>query len=198
MRKIDFTVSKQVDRTAISYQLIASDVYDDRVKEKAAGVPTLAPFDFVDEDGKRTVISYVEETTTLESIYKRYLGKKEVLTLMNGIAATFEAGSKGIPVSYLIKMPNQIYVNPDNYSVRFLLLPLKQDTIALAEISGFFREVLSNLRFAEEPAGDYVARMLNIINGDDFTATKLKGFVDSELAAMGVYISKTADWQVFL
>lgn len=190
MKKVDIVVTKQNDVDVIRYELGAADVYDDKAADKATGLPNVIPFQYSDEDGKRTITSYVKEKMTLEAMYKRTMNKKQVLSVLSGLVSIFEIGTQGIPVSYIIKEPSYIYVNEENLAVKCVLVAVKQDVMPLAEIPAFFRNVVSRIMYDDSDRDNYVAQLLTAINSNDFTVSRLKSIVDEQLEAMGLFISK--------
>ncbi len=190
MKKTDFIIAKQNNVETIKYELKVSDVYDDNAADKASALPNILSFDYTDVDGKRTVTAYAHEDTNLESMLKRVLSKKDVLCILSGLSSLFEIGTQGIPVSYLVKDFNLIYVNTETYAVKCVVVPVKQDVMPLSEIPAFFREVVSKMRFSETDTDNYVAKLITEINADDFSVSKLKANIDSQLEAMGLFISK--------
>ena len=190
MRKYDFVVSKQNNVNTIRYDLGVADVYDDRAADKASQMANIVPFQYTDIDGKRSVSSYAHMDTTLEVMYKSTLSKKEVLCILSGLVGVFEIGPQGIPVSYIVREAEYIYVDRESLAVKCILVPIKQDVMPMAEIPAFFREVISNMRFSEADKDNYVAAMLTLINSDDFSVGKLREYVDAELEKMGLFVSK--------
>ncbi len=190
MKKLEFNVSKQNNVDTIKYELSAADVYDDRAADKASQLTNIIPFQYSDEDGKRSITSYAHEDTTLSVMYKSTLSKKEVLCLMSGLCAAFEIGAQGIPVSYIVKDSDYIFINKETLAVKCIIVPIKQEVMPLAEIPAFFRTVVSNMRFSEADKDNYVAELITQINADDFSVSKLKGLIDGQLEKMGLFISK--------
>ncbi len=190
MRNLEFVVTKQNNLDAIRYNLGVADVYDERTADKAASLGNIVPFQYIDVDGKRSVTSYVHDEISLETMLKEVLDKKGVYAIIGGLASVFEIGAQGIPVSYIIRDTNYVFVNKGTFAVKGMLVPLKQDIVQLSEIPAFFREVLSKVRFSEMDTDNYVARLFNIINSDDFSASKLKAYVDHQLEMMGLYINR--------
>ncbi|MCM1271986.1 MAG: hypothetical protein NC220_00135, partial [Clostridium sp.] len=185
MKKTDIVVTKQNDVDVIKYDLKASDVYDDKAADKAASLQNIIPFQYSDEDGKRTITSYVREQTTLEMLFKKTLNKKQVLSIIKGLVSVYEMGAQGIPVSYIVKEPSYVYINESTYEVKCILIAIKQDVLPLAEIPVFFREVISKMIFDENDKDNYVAKMLSIINAADFSIGNLKGYVEKEIEVTG-------------
>ena len=191
MKRIDLTVVKQNNVDTIKYDMNMTEVFDDRAAEKASQLNNLIiPLQYSEADGKRTITSYAHEDTNLSTLYKSTLTKKEVLCVMSGLASVFEIGAQGIPVSYIVKDSDYVYVDKITYAVKCVLLPIKQDVMPMAEMPVFFREVISNIRYSEEDKDNYVAAMLTLINADDFTVGKLKDWIAEQLEKMGLFISK--------
>ena len=190
MRKFEFTVSKQNNLDAIKYNLGVADVYDDRAAEKSNQLACIIPLQYIDEDGKRSVTSYAHEDCTLAMMMKKKLNKREVLCLLGGIASAYEIGAQGIPVSYIIKDTNYVYVNKESLAVKCMIVPVKQDAMALTEMPVFFRDIVANMMFDETDTDNYVARLLSVINAPDFSVSSLKTLIESELDSMGVQLAK--------
>ncbi len=190
MKKVDFIVTKQNDVDVVRYDLGAADVYDDKAADKAGQLSNVVPFQYSDADGKRSITSYVREKMTLEALYKRTLNKKQVLSVLRGLVSAFEIGTQGIPISYIVKDPSYIYVNEESFAVKCILVPVKQDVMPLAEIPVFFRNVVSRIIYDEIDTDNYVAKLLTVINSNDFTISRLKSLVDEQLEAMGLFVSR--------
>ncbi|MGN0151230.1 MAG: hypothetical protein ACI39Q_02045, partial [Wujia sp.] len=190
MKKTELSISKQNQMEVVRYNLGAADVYDEKAATKAEQIGCIVPFQYQDEDGKRSITAYVHEDTSLDAFMKKTLTKKEVLCIMNGLASVFEIGAQGIPVSYIIRDMSCMYVDQNTFTVKALLIPVKQDVLPLAEIPQYFKTVLSEGRFDETDTDNYVARLFTLLNAADFSVVKLKTFVQSELEKNGLYISK--------
>ena len=66
MKGLELNVTKQNGMTLVEYQLGVADVYDDRVSDKVAQLGNIIPFQYKDEDGKRSIVSYVHHDTSKE------------------------------------------------------------------------------------------------------------------------------------
>ena len=190
MKKLELTVTRQNNVETVRYDLDAGDVYDDRVAEKVTLFGNIVPFRYSDEDGRRSIISYIHEDTNLETMIKKTLSKREVLGIMSGLSSALEIGAQGIPVSYLVKDLNHIYVNVNTLSVKCILVPVKQEVMPLAEIPALFRLLISKMKFSDEDKDNYVAKLLTLINSDDFSISKYKELVNEQLEKIGLFISK--------
>ncbi len=190
MKKTEFTVTKQNNLDVVRYELKATDVYDDRVADKVAQASGIVTFQYSDDEGVRSITSYVKDGISLENMLKKILDKKAVLAIVSGIAGAFEVGTLGVPVSYIVKDTNYIYVNEENYITKCLLLPIKQDVMPMAELPKLFREILSKIRYDERDKDNYAAKLITLVNSDDFSVSKLKDLADKELEQIGYYVSK--------
>ena len=190
MKKIELSVSKENGCDVIRYELLGNEEYDERVADRLSQLINVIPFQFSDQDGKRILTTYVRETYTLEMLFSKTLQKREVLCLLGELVSIFDIGSQGIPVSYVVKDYNHIYVNEETLRTKCILVPVKQEAIALSEIPEFFRSVISRMSFDEIDMDNYVAKLLTIINSKDFATLKLKQYIDEELEKMGLFISR--------
>ncbi len=190
MKKIDLEVTKQNNLDVVRYELKGADVYDDRVADKVNQIASIVAFQYSDEDGKRSITSYVKEGTSLQLMFKKTLDKKTVLAIMSGLASAFEIGAQGVPVGYIVRDTNYIYVNEKNLTVKCILLPIKQDVMPMSELPKLFREVLSNIRYDESDKDNYAAKLITLVNSDDFSVAKLKELANSQLEQMGYFVSK--------
>ena len=190
MKGLELNVSKQNGMTLVEYQLGAADAYDDRVSDKVAQLGNIIPFQYKDEDGKRSIISYVHHDNTLEAMLKRTLKKADVLAILKGLLCAFEIGAAGVQISYLVRDTNYIYVEPDSLAVKCIMVPVKQDALGQSDIPNFFRGIVSRMRFDEEDKDNYVARILTLINADHYSNMKLKELVDAEMEKIGLFYTR--------
>ena len=180
MKSYDFSLNKQNGYCDITYRLMAADVYDEKPREKVSDVTSIIPFSYSDRDGVRTITYTASSDVTLAEFFKRKLSSADILTIVGSLADGFSIGAKGVPVSYLVRDINYIFVNPQTMKAGYILLPLKQDPISLDEIHDFYRNVVSRFRF-DEKAGKHIADMLMLINSDEFTNDRFKNYIDTEL-----------------
>ena len=190
MKGLELNVSKQNGMTLVEYQLGAADAYDDRVSDKVAQLGNIIPFQYKDEDGKRSIISYVHHDNTLEVMLKHTLKKADVLAILKGLLCAFEIGAAGVQISYLVRDTNYIYVEPESLAVKCIMVPVKQDALGQSDIPNFFRGIVSRMRFDEEDKDNYVARILTLINADHYSNMKLKELVDAEMEKIGLFYTR--------
>ena len=190
MKKLDLSVTRENECDVIRYELLGNEKYDERIADKVTQLSNILPFQFSNQDGKRVITTYVRENFSLEMLFSKALQKREVLCLLGELVSVFDIGTQGIPVSYVVKDFNNIYVNQETLRVKCILVPVKQEAIALSDIPDFFRNVISRMSFDEIDTDNYVAKLLTVINTKDFSTIKLKNYIDDELEKMGLFISK--------
>ncbi|QNM00021.1 FHA domain-containing protein [Wujia chipingensis] len=190
MKGLELNVTKQNGMTLVEYQLGAADVYDDRVSDKVAQLGNIIPFQYKDEDGKRSIVSYVHHDTSLEVMLRQTLKKADVLAILKGLLCAFEIGAAGVQICYLVRDLNYIYVDPESKAVKCIMVPVKQDPLGQSDIPDFFRNIVSHMRFDEADKDDYVARILTLINTDHYSNMKLKGLVDAEMEKLGLFYTR--------
>ena len=190
MKGLELNVTKQNGMTLVEYQLGVADVYDDRVSDKVAQLGNIIPFQYKDEDGKRSIVSYVHRDTSLEVMLRQTLKKADVLAILKGLLCAFEIGAAGVQICYLVRDLNYIYVDPESKAVKCIMVPVKQDPLGQSDIPDFFRNIVSHMRFDEADKDDYVARILTLINTDHYSNMKLKGLVDAEMEKLGLFYTR--------
>ena len=190
MKGLELNVTKQNGMTLVEYQLGVADVYDDRVSDKVAQLGNIIPFQYKDEDGKRSIVSYVHHDTSLEVMLRQTLKKADVLAILKGLLCAFEIGAAGVQICYLVRDLNYIYVDPESKAVKCIMVPVKQDPLGQSDIPDFFRNIVSHMRFDEADKDDYVARILTLINTDHYSKMKLKGLVDAEMEKLGLFYTR--------
>ncbi len=190
MKGLELNVTKQNGMTLVEYQLGVADVYDDRVSDKVAQLGNIIPFQYKDEDGKRSIVSYVHHDTSLEVMLRQTLKKADVLAILKGLLCAFEIGAAGVQICYLVRDLNYIYVDPESRAVKCIMVPVKQDPLGQSDIPDFFRNIVSHMRFDEADKDDYVARILTLINTDHYSNMKLKGLVDAEMEKLGLFYTR--------
>ena len=190
MKGLELNVTKQNGMTLVEYQLGVADVYDDRVSDKVAQLGNIIPFQYKDEDGKRSIVSYVHHDTSLEVMLRQTLKKADVLAILKGLLCAFEIGAAGVQICYLVRDLNYIYVDPESKAVKCIMVPVKQDPLGQSDIPDFFRNIVSHMRFDEADKDDYVARILTLINTDHYSNMKLKGLVDAEMEKLGLFYTR--------
>mgnify|MGYP001773033370 FL=1 len=190
MKGLELNVTKQNGMTLVEYQLGVADVYDDRVSDKVAQLGNIIPFQYKDEDGKRSIVSYVHHDTSLEVMLRQTLKKADVLAILKGLLCAFEIGAAGVQICYLVRDLNYIYVDPESKAVKCIMVPVKQDPLGQSDIPDFFRNIVSHMRFDEADKDDYVARILTLINADHYSNMKLKGLVDAEMEKLGLFYTR--------
>ena len=148
MKKYRIDIDKNGNFQSAKHYLDVNEQVDERVLERARTlmIQGLMQTQYIENDGQRTLVANVPNFPTLNAYIQKEMRKKDVLIILKNLAITFSAGSKGIPVSGIIKNDDFIYVNPANEQTICLLFPIKQDSIDVTEIPSFFRVQGCSLR----------------------------------------------------
>ncbi|MBQ9579944.1 MAG: hypothetical protein IJR23_02060, partial [Lachnospiraceae bacterium] len=117
MKKLDLSVTRENECDVIRYELLGNEEYDERIADKVTQLGNILPFQFSNQDGKRVITTYVRENFSLEMLFSKALQKREVLCLLGELVSVFDIGTQGIPVSYVVKDFNNIYVNQETLRV---------------------------------------------------------------------------------
>ena len=192
MKKLVFDVANQDGILTLRYILDLNDIYDDSVASKAATLSNVIPFEYSNQDGVAKITAYVNNNTSLSSLMEERLNKKSVLQIIYGLACAFEIGINGIPVSYIVKDADYIYINKEDMSVKVVLMPIKQEAMDFSEVPSLFRNIISSMRFDDVDSDNYVARIITLINSSDFSVRKIKQYVIEQLDRMGISVDKNS------
>lgn len=190
MRQYNFCSSNQNGIESVSYLLQPSEIYDESVFNKINGLPDIIPFQVNNSVNGVSIVSYVNYSTTLAMHLNAVLDKKSVLAIVSGIIDVFELGMKGIPISYVVTDINKIYYDNATGTLKFLLMPIKQEALPLADIAGLLRFVLSVVKYSDQDTDNYVAKLFAMINSSDFTLSRLRFLVEKQLQDIGCFYSK--------
>ncbi|MBO4591512.1 MAG: hypothetical protein J5684_02990, partial [Eubacterium sp.] len=97
----------------MKYSLLPSDEIDDTVLErlKTNSPEGIVPIQVMDISGVRTLCAQFAGGTTLRNYLKNVLDKSKVLGLLKNLIACMDIGKLGIPVNYIAKQIDYIYVD---------------------------------------------------------------------------------------
>ncbi len=115
----------------------------------------------------------LEDYITLDDVFKNDITKEELLTIFfNLIKEISGLVRKGIKLEYLVLNKRYIYLNPEDSTVRFICIPI-DNVEHQVDFKIFLRSLLVTAKFDSTEPLEYVGRLINCINGDDYTNTKL-------------------------
>lgn len=191
MRSTEITISKHDGMDVVQYSLDSMDVYDEAVRDKALHSQNIAYFEYTDVDGRRVVTAYIKGKSTLESVIKNTLSKEMVVSIIRGLTSIINLTQKGIPAEYIVKEPKYIYFDEATSEIHFVIIPVKQETAANAQMPDFFRNILSRMIFDEYDKDNYVAVLLSTINAGDFSVDRLRQALDTMVPEQKQQTDKT-------
>ncbi|MBR6402811.1 MAG: FHA domain-containing protein [Eubacterium sp.] len=163
----------------MKYSLLPSDEIDDTALEriKTNSPEGIVPVQVMDISGVRTLFAQFSGGVTLKNYLKNVLDKRSVLELLKSLIACMDIGKFGIPVSYIAKKSDYIYVDTQTLKASCFVIPVKGDTNDPNEVRRFLRSVVSRMRFSDSDTDNYVARMLTILNSDRFSLNEMNVLV---------------------
>ena len=155
----------------LRYELEPGDELDTVAADKLGKepIPGVASTTIIEENGKKVIIALANDYPNLVTFSKTEHNKEDILRLMDGLIRSFSIGPRGIPISYILKDPDKIFVDPKTLDVVCAVFPVQCGPIAIKDISDFFRNTFSILRFSPDDKDNYVARILNEINNINFS-----------------------------
>ena len=187
MEKKNIKFEDNGNSIAMRYELLPSDQLDDAALEKmkAGQLEMAAPIQYGEEEGRRMLYAYIPASVQLSTFLKRQLGKGEVLTILRNLVAGMDIGKNNIPVAYIIKDMDYIYIEEQTLRLFTFIVPIKGQTVEVTDVPDFMREVVSHMKFRDEDKDNYVARLLTNINSDRFSLNELNVLVNEMLLDLG-------------
>jgi len=187
MEKKNIKFEDNGNSIAMRYELLPSDQLDDAALEKmkAGQLEMAAPIQYGEEEGRRMLYAYIPASVQLSTFLKRQLGKGEVLTILRNLVAGMDIGKNNIPVAYIIKDMDYIYIEEQTLRLFTFIVPIKGQTVEVTDVPDFMREVVSRMKFRDEDKDNYVARLLTNINSDRFSLNELNVLVNEMLLDLG-------------
>ena len=160
MNKENINLTRSVSGITFRYDLLPSDVIDERAMDRIRGtmLDGVAPVQLTDMGGRKTIISNIPDGTALSMFLKRTLNKAEVLTLIRNLLIPFEIGKSGIPVNYIVKDWDNIFVDNNTLAVNVFLVPIQEATATVTDIADFFRDIVAGMKFNEADKDNYAGQ----------------------------------------
>ena len=166
MKKVSFRLRNFDKEQFLTYNIdneadLDEDVLNFLEDEEPEGI---VPVIFDDSEEEYDTFSYdITDKIHLADLSNQEVNAEMVLMVMRGIVISLtNMAEYRIPISYLVLHRNYVYIDSD-YKVEFICIPL-EDMDEDADITGFLRGVVSNIRFDSSENGDYVAKLLTCIN----------------------------------
>ncbi|MCR5212828.1 MAG: hypothetical protein K6E10_00285 [Eubacterium sp.] len=175
----------------MKYQLTPSEALDDMVLDrlKANYLEAVGPVQYSENAGDRVIYSHIPVSVSFASFARKALTKAQVLTILKNLISGMDIGKFGIPVSYILKDKDCIYIDENTLGIYYFVVPVKDNgkagVIDVNETQEFFRSLVAGLKFDESDKDNYVARILTAINSDRFSTGELNILVNEMLVDLG-------------
>ena len=139
------------NRITLRYELIPGEELDENVLERLRNnfLESVAPIQYSESGTVRAVYSQMPVATDLASFLKRTLSKGQVLTILKNLVASLDIGKNGIPVSYIVKELNNIFIDEQSLDISVFVVPVKGQPLDVSEIPAFLKYFISNISFNE-------------------------------------------------
>ena len=171
MEKKNISFETRGNSITMRYELSPSDELDstalDRLDENI--VEMTAPIKYSEDGDKRVIYSLIPSAVQLSSFLKQTLSKGAVLTILKNLITGMDIGKHSIPVSYIVKDINYIYIDDKTLETYAYVIPIKNQSMDISEIPEFFRSVLSHMKYRDEDKDNYVAKLITNVNSDRFS-----------------------------
>lgn len=168
---IDLNIKNDEEKVTAEYLLKPNDRIDNltlgmMVNNDIKGFLKIQP---VQVENERYFRYDITGLVTMKEFLGEYVKKDKLLKVFYGIAATIKESSE-----YMINWTSfsldrkEIYVNPENGEVKLLCLPLLT-VVNDGNICNFFKNVLFSSQFDLDENGDYVGKLINLLNPRSYT-----------------------------
>jgi hypothetical protein len=190
MKKEKLNIIPEEDGYAVNYILDVADVVDAKIYDMSrnGAFPEMLPCDMTEEGGQRIFSYSVQDMRPLSEMFKVQIDKEHMLTLLHNILHGLEKfGKNMISLSYVAKDPQNIFVSPEDYSVKFVVIPVDKDVTDLEEIRNLIKTILVGSKYNELDTDNYVARLINAANmPGTFSSSEMKIKVSELLLEIGI------------
>ena len=187
MEKKNIFIENNGSNLTMRYELLPTDELDEAALEKmkVSQLESAANLQYTVEDGRRLFYAYIPTGAQLSAYIKRHLSKAEVLSIVRSLATGMDIGKHNIPVSYIIKDMDYIYIDEQSRNLYLFILPIKGQNTDVSEVPDFLRNVISNMKFSDDDKDNYVARIITLINSERFSLSDLKVLANEMFIDLG-------------
>ena len=171
---INLNIRKEDNKTYAEYKLIASDQIDNLTLGmlKNNDIEGLAPEKAIQRDEDKFFRFDISNTVTLTEYLGESVKKENILKAFYGIAVAIKVGMEYMInwTSYILDN-DSIYINPESGAVQIICVPL------IARMNDgntcqFFKNIMFTAQFDEDEDGDYVGKLITMLNPKTFTIDK--------------------------
>jgi hypothetical protein len=172
MRKISFKMRNIGSEKYLSYILDDDIEFDEELLDYLDDnrIPELIDIIYEEDDVNDYLTYNITGRATVSDLLSDTVNAEKILGIIKGIASGIvNLRDLGIPASYVILDKSFTYVNPVTYDVGMLCVPVESEANVNAEFKMFVKDLLVNVRYADNEDCNYVARILTMLNAEKFT-----------------------------
>ena len=195
MKREKITVIPMGNIYKASYILDVNDVVDAKVYDMSRNgmFPQMIPCDMQENGGVRTFEYTIDGMRPLPEILKSDMGRRDMLTVIYNVLESLETFGKGmVSLSYVAKETQHIFVSPESYDVKFIVVPVDKEFTDMNEVRNLIKTIIVDAKYSEADADNYVARLINYVNmPGTFSSSDMKNRVKDLLMEMGAEVPES-------
>lgn len=145
-----------------------------------------------EEDDDYDYLTYdISKLTSFEEYMKGETSCEAVLMILRNVANNLiSLKEQAVPLAYVLLNRSFMYVNPLNFDVQFICLPIESQAKIMKEFKSFIRQLLANMVYDVEEDLSYVGKLLTYINGDAFNLRGLIGLTEALMEEAGIFFEE--------
>lgn len=167
--KYSFTYESQGPNTYLVYEVGKTDEIDSMSLGMLTNnkIREFVPVVFTQMDTKRYLKYNISAQVPIRQIFSEKIKKKQMLSIFSGIVdAMISAEEYMIDSDLLLLDMDYIFSDLSTYETKVICLPISREKISQKDPKMFFKDILFNVQFDSAENGNYVARIMNYLNGD--------------------------------
>ena len=173
MKNIRFSQMQVGDCRYLKTRMRENDVLNNSVVDMIFDSSELHILPITCSEYEGTIEVLLGNYITIDKVLKNNVKRDIMLTIMfNLIKEISGLIRKGIKLEYLVLNKRYLYVNPQDLSIRFICIPV-DNVEHQVDFNIFLRGLLASARYSSNDNLEYVGVLLNCINEQDYSNTKL-------------------------
>lgn len=177
-----FTYENQGTNTYLVYEIKQNDVVDTMSLGMLTNnkIPGITPALFTQMDSEKFIKYNVTAKISAKEIFMGSVNKKRLLGVLNGIVnAISSAEEYMIDTSTLVLDMEYIYSDVTTCETILICLPVESEEKEQVDFGTFFKNIVFSTRYDQTENCDYVAKLINYLNGTPvFSLTEFKTILD--------------------
>jgi len=173
---MNFTIKQYNNRTYLTHSLPGKSSTDPLLMGMLQNnrIPGFADFTVREVSGATCLCYDIHELRSMKDIFARTVSRQLLLTTFDGILAALEAAQDYmIEESSVVLDPQYIFMDPTTFRIALICLPL-MDYRNGNDVKSFFKSIMFNTIFDYNEPCDHVARIMNDLNGREFSSADFR------------------------